>query len=514
MTMMYTKHFPGGPAVSGLLSCLFVTMEYLIHPFSWFASQFISLFIPTTSELEKPYFVIVKVVFLFVPYLLASVLFFPLYAIGVLARVPLQHVRAPYIISEKWTPYSRRKYQKRRACDQYTILTANLCLLPEFLARFNNLSRTASRATEIGQRIIVDQLLHDQNHAREAELPIPLTRLLERHRLEHKRVLNYSANNSNKGVPAGMSPAISSITSSLLVSSTLAHFTQLDFLCFQECWSTTLTQRLVRELQQLYPYIVHDIGAYDFDVNCYGFNSGLMFASKYCIGDVDFKPFTGELTRGAFDSKGLLMVKINKQHVGYIFLTHLEAFEGKKKIREKQMTSIMSWMHDFKKSNKELHDVILFDFLCGDFNFDNMSPCDKSCQHHALFDKYEDVARERPGVDKAWSIGTKLRQLSLYEEAVSSPEVMQRTLQSPLKRPLYVVDATLVKGSYGEIRAQQPRLDGRGKPLITPRSGKRRTNYILCRHNIPVIVENYNFITRLATLTDHVPISMTIKVHA
>ena len=315
--MLYKNHFPGGHAANTIFYFIFVTMEYFVRPFNWFGSHFLSLFIPTTLELERPYFVLVKFVFLMVPYLVACALLFPFLLIGVLVRMPLQQLRAPYVYSEEWTQYTKTKYKSRRACEEYTILTANLCLLPEFLARMNNLSRSATRATEIGQRIIVDQLLHDPNHSEAADLPRQLIRLLERHRIQYQRIFNFSYNNSNKrkGKIKGFQPRpapISSVNSTFLVSGISSHFSQLDFLCFQECWSTRLTKRLVRELHQLYPYIIYDVGAYNYDINFYALNSGLMFASKYSIVDVHFEPFTDDMTNGVFDSKGLLMVKVSE----------------------------------------------------------------------------------------------------------------------------------------------------------------------------------------------------------
>ena len=138
-----------------------------------------------------------------------------------------------------------------------------------------------------------------------------------RHRIQYQRIFNFSYNNSNKrkGKIKGFQPRpapISSVNSTFLVSGISSHFSQLDFLCFQECWSTRLTKRLVRELHQLYPYIIYDVGAYNYDINFYALNSGLMFASKYSIVDVHFEPFTDDMTNGVFDSKGLLMVKVSE----------------------------------------------------------------------------------------------------------------------------------------------------------------------------------------------------------
>jgi sphingomyelin phosphodiesterase 3 len=40
----------------------------------------------------------------------------------------------------------------------------------------------------------------------------------------------------------------------------------------------------------------------------------------------------------------------------------------------KQMDNILEWTAEFRKKNHDVKDVVLFDIVCGDLNFDNISP--------------------------------------------------------------------------------------------------------------------------------------------
>ena len=47
------------------------------------------------------------------------------------------------------------------------------------------------------------------------------------------------------------------------------------------------------------------------------------------------------------------------------------------------------------------HETLVFDVICGDFNFDNMSPCDQVAGQNEIFSQYYDApAVNTPGQDK------------------------------------------------------------------------------------------------------------------
>ena len=61
-------------------------------------------------------------------------------------------------------------------------------------------------------------------------------------------------------------------------------------------------------------------------------------------------------------------------HVGYIANVHTQAFQGTDAVLLSQHTDILIFTSMFKEQKTQPGDVIDFDIICGDFNFDNMSP--------------------------------------------------------------------------------------------------------------------------------------------
>lgn len=93
---------------------------------------------------------------------------------------------------------------------------------------------------------------------------------------------------------------------------------------------------------------------------------------------------------------------------------------------------VTKWIGDFQAANRLPDEEVVFDVLCGDFNFDNCSPgvsltltifsskhlhqiCIYGClivclddtleQNHCLFEEYRDPCRAGPGKEKPWVIG-------------------------------------------------------------------------------------------------------------
>lgn len=47
---------------------------------------------------------------------------------------------------------------------------------------------------------------------------------------------------------------------------------------------------------------------------------------------------------------------------------------GEGEVRCEQLNMVTKWIGDFQAANKEPDEDVVFDVLCGDFNFDNCSP--------------------------------------------------------------------------------------------------------------------------------------------
>lgn len=157
--VLYTSPFP-----NSFLSVLHSFSWALIFPCYWLADRLVGSFVPTTYEKRQRaddpcYFHALCIIITTPIYLALLVASLPFALVGFLLWSPLQSARRPYI-------YSRLKDKSH--ANGATLLTewkaagtgksfcfgsANVCLLPDSLARFNNVFNTQARAKEIGRRI-------------------------------------------------------------------------------------------------------------------------------------------------------------------------------------------------------------------------------------------------------------------------------------------------------------------------------------------------------------------------
>ncbi|XP_071987603.1 sphingomyelin phosphodiesterase 5-like [Engystomops pustulosus] len=391
-------------------------------------------------------------------FLLLFVLSLPLCLLGLLLWVPLHQVRRPFSYQSHVDPADRTLSGER----SFIFISANLCLLPDGLARFSNLRHTQRRARAIARLLCAAQSSQDV-------LPM----------MQEK-------------TPAG------------LFQVSLDFPPAADFICLQEVFDGRASRQLRRCLGASYPHILYDVGpsgprgcGFKF------FNSGLFLASRHLPLCAKYYIYPNARGEDALASKGLLCVKVHlgtteqKQSiVGYLNCTHLHAPESDGAIRCDQMSLILQWVGDFQAENAQDGELVAFDVLCGDLNFDNCSSDDCLEQKHKIFSMYSDPCRDRAGRDRPGALGTLLRQELLYHEAVNTPARLKSTLLSESERRLYVAPPL-------------PQDDGGDGPWTG-----RRIDYILYREAdtlLPVAVDKVQFITRLAGLSDHVPVALHLS---
>lgn len=244
--------------------------EFILRPVLLSLSEIVSIFIPTTHERNH-------VVGLM--HYLQNLPLLPLYLsilicllvpaiVAFFLRCLLHLYRNSYILSVRLKDHGQTDADTstcHQKCHRYNISTMNICLLPEFLSRFNNLSHTSWRAQNIGWRIIADQ---DQDQS----------------------IIKPKAPSSREHI--------------------LTNFPGMDFICIQEAWHRDYSRSLVNELHKIYPWIIYDVGNSNLYNNYFLFNSGLMFVSKYEILDARFKTYSHSCKQCLFSGKGLLMVKV------------------------------------------------------------------------------------------------------------------------------------------------------------------------------------------------------------
>ncbi|ESO82765.1 hypothetical protein LOTGIDRAFT_229790 [Lottia gigantea] len=464
---LHTKPFPGP-----VYEYIFFLSWLLFKPFWTSLNCLLSLVLATTAERKSPNHLFIKRFCLLLPYLLLTIILSPFALIGYILRCVVYTRRNPYTLSIQKTSSNQ---QTKHQLGEIGIGTLNLCLLPEYLSRSNNLANASYRTKEIGKKIIIDQMYYGER--------------------DTNKGLKMKSNSLNAGVTC--------------------HFPNMDFVCLQEVWQSDYSMLLKNELHKIYPYIICDVGMYSRHSNFYCLNSGLMFASKYEIIGADFQHFNSSCKQCVYSSKGLLMVKVllwyenvreDKAVVGYIYITHLQAYQGKLNINCKQLDEIVKWTKEFREKSKKDNDIVAFDIICGDFNFDNISPGDKEAREHEIFNLYKDDGRVKTGVDQDWTIGTEMRQLNMYNEEVLTPEGLKLCLDTPIKRQEYLTDGDIIEANLDTI-VYTPH-----KTTLSNVGGKRRIDYIIHNKQCPVVPYQFNFITRLTTLTDHIPVVMQFYI--
>ncbi|XP_013888564.1 sphingomyelin phosphodiesterase 3 [Austrofundulus limnaeus] len=299
----------------------------------------------------------------------------------------------------------------------------------------------------------------------------------------------------------------------------------LDFLALQEVFDHGSTTRLRRQLHRYFPYVLSDVGRYGWKGCCSRFkflNSGLMLASRYPILDARFECYPNGRGEDALAAKGALFAKVHvgtshqeQRVVGYLTCTHLHAIEGDASVRCEQLDLLLQWGAEFRQSasqppegEKVLEDLVAFDVMLGDLNFDNCSSEDKLEQQHALFTQYKDPCRLGPGEDKPWALGTLLDPSGLYDEDVSSAESLQKVMENEDGRKEYLV----FPPSKNHCHASGQK--GRKIPL---KGNGRRIDYILysdesLQQDWKLDIEEFSFVTQLAGLTDHLSVAMRLAV--
>ncbi|XP_064910790.1 sphingomyelin phosphodiesterase 5-like [Columba livia] len=280
-----------------------------------------------------------------------------------------------------------------------------------------------------------------------------------------------------------------------------------DFVCLQEVFDGAAASRVCGQLAGAFPHVLWDVG----ERGLRGgrpvlLGSGLLLASRFPPLAARYRPFPNGRGEDALAAKGLLVAQVllgsarGRRVVGYIGCTHLQAPAADAATREEQLSLSLRWLQLFREEQEQRGDLVAFDVLCGDLNFDNCSRGDELNQRHQLFQLYQDPCRRGAGLDAPWAIGTLLNYLRIYEEPVSTPEKMRRTLSQPGGRQRYLAGPILASGEPD--------------PLAPGPWRGRRVDYIVYRQHRGARTEvaGVSVITQLATRSDHLPVALRLRV--
>ncbi|XP_039220588.1 sphingomyelin phosphodiesterase 5-like isoform X2 [Crotalus tigris] len=495
------------PYSSRILGGLDTIMRALLFPGYWLTSEVLALQ-QTTGEQPGCVPHALEVAVRGPPLLLLLLLYSPIALLAFLLWLPLQGARRPFAYQHTPGRDSPELWALPGPARTLSLLSANVCLLPEGLAKFSNLWRTQWRASHLCQLL---------TQAAQCSSPAPAggpNGLGSPHGLP--------------GPPAGllshppgdavvtMEPPLMEEVGALAAEAngpreiSACFPPNMDIVCLQEVFDPRASARLCRFLGPQYEHIIYDVGTYGLPVGPAPklLNSGLFLASRYPLLAVEFHCYSNGRGEDAMAAKGLLCAQVQlgacqgRRVIGYLNCTHLQAPEADGPIRCQQLSLCLLWMQLFQDSHAQPGDVVAFDIFCGDLNFDTCSPGDGMEQSHEIFNWYTDPCRIGPRKDHPWAIGTLLNMLRIYDEAVATPGNLKRTLENPEERRKYL--------------ARPLQADGSTNLLTTCHEG-RRVDYTLYRqHAGPVplktTVEKVSFFTQLATCSDHLPVGLQLLV--
>ncbi|XP_032704167.1 sphingomyelin phosphodiesterase 5-like isoform X2 [Lontra canadensis] len=393
----------------------------------------------------------------------------PLALPGLLLWLPLQAWRRPFCYRpppECWAPPAPwRPPAEPARC--FGFLSANLCLLPDGLARFNNLRHSQRRAEAMGAVLLAG--------------------------LRPSRYGTTGCSPPGPGTPGGT-----------LIAAVPAG---LDFVCLQEVFDLRAAHRLVGRLAPYLGPVLYDVGSFGLQPGPHLklLGSGLLLASRYPLLRAAFRSFPHARREDALASKGLLSAQAQvgildgRRIVGFLHCTHLHAPSGDAPLRCKQLTLLLDWIQQFEAQSRQGSDAVAFSVLLGDLNFDNCSLDHAKEQEHELFSHFRDPCRLGTRREQPWALGTMLNTSTLRHSVACSSEMLRRALEQEEGRHRYLA------GPPGE------------GPRTKPWRG-RRVDYVMYRGvaggPLSPEVEHVTFSTALAGLTDHLAVGLRLRVSA
>uniref|UniRef100_A0A452HG55 sphingomyelin phosphodiesterase n=1 Tax=Gopherus agassizii TaxID=38772 RepID=A0A452HG55_9SAUR len=362
------------PFPNRLLSGLYSLGQYLLFPSYWAADCLLDLR-ETTAERQQrrccrccPLRALVTGPLL----LLLLILSMPGALLGLLLWLPMQVARRPFAYKHNMLSRHPEVWELPGTGKVFSFVSANVCLLPNGLAKNSNLGQMKQRAARIGQCLT-------QGEA-SASFASPRSSQFDGEREAGPREIS---------VP--FPPDV-------------------DFVCLQEVFDQRAGAHLCQLLSPFYEHIVYNVGAYGLQGCCTlkVLSSGLFLASRYPVLAAQYCCYPNGIREDALSAKGLLSVQVRScSSCGEPRpVTEPCPLPAHAQIRCDQLTMGLSWVQLFQDTHAQRGDVVAFDVFCGDFNFDNCSSGDELEQTHEIFRQYQDPCRVGPRQDRPWAIGT------------------------------------------------------------------------------------------------------------
>lgn len=341
----------------------------LILPCFWALDRLIAACRSTTLERAQRaemecYLHPLRVVFSVILFLVLFLVFAPLALLGFLVWVPLQRIRRPFSYYRRKTEVEdgegRSGWLQRDDRGTFMFVTANLCLLPDSLARFNNLANTELRAAIIGRRILQavsrpririvvdspiishglgpsDSLLSQPTPSCYGAVDVGMQSPLAGATAEDMASDAIWKSNSGEAMVTMRGENADSFRSSADMDNgkraeghakpsgppsdvpweVSAWFpAHVDFLCLEEVFDKRAAAKLAETLNPVFGHILYDVGVYAcWSPGCCTafkfFNSGLFLASRYPFLEAQYFCFPNGRGEDSLAAKGLLTAKVS-----------------------------------------------------------------------------------------------------------------------------------------------------------------------------------------------------------
>lgn len=571
------------PFPNAFVECLHAVGWAFIQPCFWFLDRLIALCKSTTLEQaqrveEECYLHPLKVFFGFLLFFILFLVSAPFAFLGFLLWAPLQAFRRPFCYHKEISSTPEREIHmgfELVGKASFGFATANLCLLPDSLARFNNLGHTQQRATAIGQHIVqgvcrpdirifvdspsscgtlspsnsifptVNQSTYGAmdrqsqppagNHAdsTEGNFSTPKTNShvvcepcddTEEPSTEPPSPLCNSNQNSNQQGRAGHRSAPRALLSQGLrqqgnapweVSSLFP--ANVDILCLEEVFDKRAAQKLMKALKPVFGHILYDVGVYACQPPCSCshfkfFNSGLFVASRFPVLEAQYNWFPNSLGEDALAAKGVLCTKV---------------LIGKNQ-KQKRVVGYFNCTHLHAPEGEgevRCEQLNMVTKWIGDFQAANRLPDEEVAFDVLCGDFNFDNCSPDDTLEQNHCLFEEYRDPCRAGPRKEKPWVIGTLLQQPTLYDDEVNTPERLQRALEreELRKQYicPPVPAAGCPLVYPEADQpwigRRIDYILYRENsiskhCRTEIEEVTFITQLAGLTDHIPVGLRLNI--
>lgn len=294
------------PYSSSILGGLDTIARALLFPGYWLTNEVLALQ-RTTAEQPgcAPHALEVAVRG---PLLLLLLLFYsPISLLAFLLWLPLQGARRPFAYQHTPGRASPELWALPGPARTLSLLSGNVCLLPEGLAKFSNLWRTQWRARHLGQ--ILAQAAQCSTPYAPAGAPNGLLG-------PPAGVLNHPAGDSVVTMELPLMEEVGALAAGAngLREISICFPPNMDIVCLQEVFDPRASAHLCRFLGPQYEHIVYDVGTYGLHAGpaLKLLNSGLFLASRYPLLAVEFHCYSNASGEDALAAKGLLCAQVSQ----------------------------------------------------------------------------------------------------------------------------------------------------------------------------------------------------------